>query len=383
MGRWQPAVGVLCGIGLWMLLGLGGGGETPLPRPGGSIVPECEGALAEVVIQYTAEATFAREVYRQLLPQLPAGVTVSVVCPDAGTFAELERQLGQVPCRVRPIIANHAMTTWSRDRWVALWDGAAGRTTLVAPAQEEGSASWPGREGDERIAFTIAAAEPRRQRAWRSPLLFDGGDLLADGHAVFATPAVVSRNLQHTVESRDELMAELARVAGRGVTLLEDVPEHHAGMFMMAVGERVMLVGDPGLAKSVWESEGQWPESVKAEAWRPDFSEATQAKFDNAAQQAEAAGYRVVRVPTVPGVGSKAYLTYLNVLMDFREGRKVVYMPVYRGVEAVNAAARAVWERAGFEVRPIDCTEVFPQFGTLHCLVNVVRRERGGMTNDQ
>ena len=41
----------------------------------------------------------------------------------------------------------------------------------------------------------------------------------------------------------------------------------------------------------------------------------------------------------------------------------------------LNEAARAVWTKAGFEVRPIDCTSVFEHFGCLHCLVNVLRRD--------
>jgi hypothetical protein len=28
----------------------------------------------------------------------------------------------------------------------------------------------------------------------------------------------------------------------------------------------------------------------------------------------------------------------------------------------------------GFEVRPVDCTSAYAHFGTLHCLVNVLRR---------
>jgi len=63
------------------------------------------------------------------------------------------------------------------------------------------------------------------------------------------------------------------------------------------------------------------------------------------------------------------------VLIEHHDRQRIVYLPFYQGVERLNAAARAVWENLGFEVRPIDCTSVYRHFGCLHCLVNVLKRE--------
>ena len=97
-------------------------------------------------------------------------------------------------------------------------------------------------------------------------------------------------------------------------------------------------------------------------------------RFDSVARACEAAGYRVVRMPTVPGTDSRTYLTYVNVIIDDSPAGRVVYMPVYRGADELNLAARGVWEGLGYEVRPIDCTAVLPHFGALRCLVSVLRR---------
>ena len=70
----------------------------------------------------------------------------------------------------------------------------------------------------------------------------------------------------------------------------------------------------------------------------------------------------------------KAYLTFVNVLMDRQGDRRIVYLPFYRGAGRLNAAAREVWESQGYEVRPVDCTSTYRHFGCLHCLVNVLRR---------
>jgi agmatine/peptidylarginine deiminase len=79
-------------------------------------------------------------------------------------------------------------------------------------------------------------------------------------------------------------------------------------------------------------------------------------------------------MPVAPGSDGRTYLTYLNVIIDQQGPRRVVYMPTYRGAENLNAAARAVWEKLGYQVRPVDCTSVYRNFGSLHCLVNVMAK---------
>ncbi len=66
-------------------------------------------------------------------------------------------------------------------------------------------------------------------------------------------------------------------------------------------------------------------------------------------------------------------------LRGVTRGHRTVYMPVYRGAEALNDAAEAVWRRLGWDVRRVDCTDAYRHFGSLRCLVNVLsRRATGG-----
>ena len=106
----------------------------------------------------------------------------------------------------------------------------------------------------------------------------------------------------------------------------------------------------------------------------PDFSESTVARFDAVARQCEAAGYRVERIPIVPGRNGRTYVTYLNVLLDQRDGRRTVYLPTFSHAEVVNRAAEQVWTDLGYEVRPVNCDACYTHFGSLRCLVNVLRR---------
>ena len=370
MFRWQTALGAIIGLVIGAaVLALVGSPERRLP-PSGPILSECDGHLRELVLQYEPGAKgIVAPVYREFLSALDSDVSVHVVCPDRAAFEDFLATVGRVQCRVAPILTGHPITAWARDRWVALTPGVAGGpTTLWSPRGEAGDEIWPARAGDERVGRDIAAALAASMRARRSSLYFDGGDLLADRDNVFVVPRVLQRNLQQTVASRKQLLGILARELKRRVILLDEAPDHHAGMFMTSVGGKTMLVGDPSLARPLI------PNTFMDLPGGPDFTPQTQHLFDAVAAQCAAAGYRVIRIPVVPARDGRTYLTYVNVLMDQQGGRRVVYLPFYRGVEPLNAAARAVWTSLGYEVRPVNCTSAYRHFGCLHCLVNVLQR---------
>jgi hypothetical protein len=142
----------------------------------------------------------------------------------------------------------------------------------------------------------------------------------------------------------------------------------------MTAGQGVVLVGDPAGAQRILSaSPGELPDGL-CPPHGPDFSAATAARFDAVAEQCRRSGYRVVRIPVVPGLDARTYVTYVNVIIDQRPEGRWVYMPVFAGCEALNQAARQVWEELGYRVQPVDCTRCSRHFGSLRCLVNVVRR---------
>lgn len=334
-----------------------------------AMLSECDGAIARLVIQYVSGDTIARPVYQSFLPQLPSDVTVHVVCPDSESFEELATSVGKVQCTLRALVVNRPMTVWSRDRWLAVREaGDRDVMTLLAPRHEAGAEIWPERAGDARIVADLARSLAPDVRALRLPISFDGGDLLADDSVVFVTPALERRNVGQIVATSDDLCTVLERELGKRVALLEDAPDHHAGMFMMAAGNRTMLVGDPSLAKALLGKSFDL-------AGGADFFSSTQQRFDTVAEQVAAEGYHVVRIPTAISTDGRTYLTYVNGIIDCPpDGRRIVYMPTYRGAEALNEAAAEVWRGLGYEVRPVDCTSSYRHFGNLHCLVNVLER---------
>lgn len=370
MFGWQRTVGIVVGLAAGGILLALTGTQENRAKTSGHILSECDGRMSEVVIHYEPSSKqIVSTVYREFLAALDANVTVNVVCPDGPAFDDFVTVVGEVRCPLNPILVHHPMTTWSRDRWVALEHPSSrdGAVTLLSPRGETGSAVWPARAGDERVGQDLATALAPSVWARRSGFLFDGGDFLADSQCVFVVPRVLERNIQHTTESREQLLAALAGELKRRIILLNESPDHHAAMFMSVAGDNVVVVGDPGLGKALAPAQLDLPGG-------PDFSRSTQRLFDAVADQCAKEGYEVHRIPVVPGADRRSYVTYVNVLLDRAADRRIVYMPVYEDAETLNTAAREVWEGLGFEVRPIDCTATYRHFGCLHCLVNVLRR---------
>ena len=145
---------------------------------------------------------------------------------------------------------------------------------------------------------------------------------------MFVTRGAIARNLQHTASTLDDFSRQLLTDLNCTPVFLEDGPDHHAGMYMMSAGppvgaaapipvaqidtRRVMVVADPSLGRAVYQASA---ESDALFADGPDFSAETQGRFDSVAAVCEKAGYRVVRIPVVPGHG-KMYMTYVNVILD-------------------------------------------------------------------
>jgi hypothetical protein len=374
MFRWQTILGIGIGVVFAIIVLIAvDGADRGLPSSG-QVFSECDGQLSELIIHYEPSA---REVvapaYRDFLGLLESDITVYVICPNRAAFDELAASIGRVHCKVVPIIVNHPMTSWSRDRWMALAPSVPdGPVTLWSPRGEAAASVWPARAGDQRVAADIAMALNPAVLSRRSSIYFDGGDFLADSRNVFVVPRVLQQNLQRTVERREDFIGMLAGELKRPVVLLDQAPDHHAGMFMMSAGDGVMLVGDPALG-SKCIGEGQSSDFMQLPGG-PDTTPETQNLFDAVARQCAGCGYRVVRIPLVPARDGRTFITYVNVIIDSRAGGRIVYLPFYRGAEFLNEAARDIWHDLGYEVRPVDCTSTFRSFGGLHCLVNVLKK---------
>ncbi|HVS34128.1 MAG TPA: hypothetical protein VMS17_01020, partial [Gemmataceae bacterium] len=302
MSRTAVLLGVA--LGLAVALGILAFHRGPVPEaPAGPLLSECDGALRRVVIQYSDAADdYLIPTYRDFLRQLPAGVDVRVVCPSTAVYESLKQRVGSTACSMTPVLVDHPITSWSRDRWLELGPKQGGPRTLLCSRAEDGAAVWPDRAGDQRIADDLAAALGPSMRVLHSDYYFDGGDFDADGETAFARPNILLRNVQRTVATKEDLIKAMETLFQRRVVVLEGAPDHHVGMYLMPVGNRTVLIGDPGLAQKELAKSADEAAAVAAFLpGGPDFTAPTSARFEAVAKICEAAGYRVVRIPIVPG----------------------------------------------------------------------------------
>ena len=155
--------------------------------------------------------------------------------------------------RFEQIAVSHDMTCWSRDRWLALYDkNESSMTTLIIPYKENGMEKWKERYGDTKIAYDIKNAYSKNISVEKSSLLFDGGDFVSDSETIFVSPNLLMRNPGF---NKERIKKILENQLGKKVVILEGAPEHHAGMYMMAIGNKRVIVGDPKLAIDIIKSQ--------------------------------------------------------------------------------------------------------------------------------
>ncbi len=365
--------GWILGFGVILLLT-----ATWRPQPGLRESPErllsdCDGTLQELVVHWTPEATsVAVPAWRDLFRALPASVTVHVACPDMAAFDALRRHLGQVAPILVAHPLGHPLTCWSRDRWLALAD-PAGTVALVLPEQEDAAAAWPGRAGDGAAGGELAQrmrGVTAGKRGWQ----FDGGDVVADERTAFVTERMLRRNLGKMGATPAEVADRLGALLRRRVVWLMDGPDHHACMVMMVAGQGRVVVGDPSLAVKILGDRVHAPDLVPC---GDDFTAATQARFDAVARACADAGYAVIRIPLVPGHDGRAFLAWVNGMIDVRDDTVTYFMPSFpHAPMELESAAMEVWKKLGFRVIKADCDGAFTHGGSLRCLVNVLRRTR-------
>ena len=154
----EVLAGVQIGGPSGAILSLTGSPQPHLPASG-PILSECDGHLRDLVLHYEPGAKpVVAPVYCKFLRALESDVRVHVVCRDPAAFDDFRATVGPVPCQVSPILVGHPITTWSRDRWVALGPlQPGGITTLLSPRSEAGNEVWPARAGDASACPCCAA----------------------------------------------------------------------------------------------------------------------------------------------------------------------------------------------------------------------------------
>lgn len=323
-------------------------------RPQFILMPEDEGAISTIALQYTREsASFSEPCYRAFLKQIDPNVEILVVCGNKDE-ADGFRRVAEIwhitnPRRIHTIVVGALITGWCKDRFL-VGRGSPGML-IHAPVRETGLAS---RNHDSLVAPAIAHYSPQRFSAVEVPLHFDAGDILATRSHIIVSDVLWRKN-----GSPPDFRARLERLFGKEIVWLKGVPQHHIGMFAAPLDDHTVVVGDPTLAKGT-----AIPYA--------DFSKKATEPFHRAAEQLARAGFRVLRVPTVV-FAPQVYMSYTNAVFDTRGSKRIVFMPVY-DQPTLDHQAIAVYQKANWQVRPIPVRTVYKFRGTIGCLINVLER---------
>jgi hypothetical protein len=393
--QWRRAspvlLGIVFGLVAALLILVVVGRRTVQPPEGrlaAPLLPEANGALREVALHYVPKFDALVDApYTDFLRAIDPQVRVVFVIPLGLSKPERD-QLDQLVARIDPTAAlakrvsvvesPGPITTWSKDRALVTRSPGPGQPALLI-APSEPTQQWKERHNDWLTVQSLARWSAGRFKADIVPLDFDAGDFIIDHGTVIVDTNLLDKNRHRGIGDVTELRKRLVAWLRAPVIVLGkepgDTPRHHIAMYMTPLQEKVVLVGDPRAAKAIvgdpfepGDRNGDTGEPLRA-----DFSDEMTNRFEFAAREMAANGYRVVRVPNVP-FDHKTYMAYTNGVFETRGGKNIAYMPAY-GVEALDKAAREVYEGLGWEVHSTRVKAIYPFHGTIGCVVNVLARD--------
>jgi hypothetical protein len=156
------------------------------------------------------------------------------------------------------------------------------------------------------------------------------------------------------------------------------VPWIHTDMYLTPIDSKTVLVASPVLGCDLLPNRKSIPAINRGKQTSVEFDQvstdsARQQRFDDVANQLTDLGYQVIRLPSLVNIQKDWMVTYNNVIMDYQNGLRVVYMPVYN-IPELDQAAEQTYRALGFDVKPIDVSAIFQLGGAIRCLANVTRR---------
>jgi len=201
------------------------------------------------------------------------------------------------------------------------------------------------RPHDDEIPVVIGAdwSEP----VYELPLVHGGGNfhLFRDRDA-FMTRLVVNEN---PGVDEAEIIADFRAFEGVDVTLFDPFPQsydstQHIDMWMLPLADSKVIIGEYDASEG-----GGVPRTVT----------------DGAASELASRGYTVYRTPGWNVFGT--HYTYTNSVIV----NQVALICRFDGYDDENAAARATYESAlpESEVIQVDCSDIIPLAGAIHCIV--------------
>ena len=349
------------------------------------VVADTGGAIAELVLHYSGDDdVMLAPVFQDLFTKLPRDVALKVFCPSQEGIDHFENRWGsQARSGGRETTLfdlGRTLSLWPRDRRIARQtdEGLAARSFIPTPLA--------GYEEDKRNDLLITSILwPLGQLPGSMLVSFqlEGGNVVSNQRHLFTGINVLNEN-NDKFQAEHELVAALQEVFGLSPILIQDrdgsVPWDHADMYLTPVNENLVFLADVMEGLRLYTSDATQSRESSSSAtplpWEaPDVLPTPEkvSSLEDVATQLAAEGYEVRRQPALMYGQNEWMITYNNVLMDHRDGRDIVYLPVY-GHPLLDHTAIQRYQDVGFEVRTIDVSRIYHMGGAIRCLANVTRR---------
>jgi hypothetical protein len=406
------AVVVGGGAALWAALGAEDEGPpaTP-PKPAtvtDRLVAEAEGEIRDWLLAVPAQFSenFV-ETQAQLIARAAPDIRFFVVHSGGRGHRALIDRVGRLdPKALRRVTfqrAAESVSPWVRDYFLVGRAPDGSRLAWLHHPEHYRGASGPWQSLDPRD-FTDAL---EGVRTIQTNLWVDGGGVVADEERIFAarTPLFAGRMAPGGRGDPQGIARAIEVRWGKPVTWVEAgpiSPSGHVDTFLLPTGERTAVMGSASLASSLLRKVSRGERSRFIDRFRafttgPDAprdapidhekildhltadgsAPRRRAALDAVRAQLMKLGYRQVPVPYLvldpARYGLFATITYTNGVIDVRDGRKTVYLPVY-GLGALDEAATKAWAQLGYRVVAIDALGAAIHGGAVRCLSQVIRR---------
>jgi len=346
-----------------------------------SVLPDSDGTIAEILIHY--DGTFGDDldvVFRDLFGALPADVATTVISRSRESTLRFLDDLGAIVLKgnrdVTVLDLSMPISIWARDRVIARQDPLF--KDPISPFTPQRASYYDECKDNELVVGDLLALVRITGPGAKGHLRLEGGNVVANRRHVFLGSNVVDENSD--LADADEVHRDLLDYIGRDYVLVGDavgaVPWVHIDMYLTPISDSLVLVSSVELGETLAElhcGDGEPPNDSDIPVPQSCPADMFEQQLNEVADAVRKLGYKVIRLPALADPMAGWMITYNNVLMEERHGKRIVYMPTYH-VPALDDSAAEVYEQLGFEVHTVDVSGVYQSGGALRCMVNVVRR---------
>ncbi len=346
---------------------------------GANVLADSEGAIAAILLHYDPGlSSELAPVYEDLFRVLPTGVQVTVICPSASAAEDFSDTWGTATehWAVDVVNVGFPISIWARDRYIARQqEQSSQEVSSFVPA---GNDSYEPEKRNDLLALELLTEAQLLPRTLDTHLHLEGGNVVSNLRHVFVGANVLNENI---AIGRSAVANELSTVFGRTYIPVAgkdgDVPWCHVDMYLTPVSDDTVLIANPRMAELILTRYSDDDSDDVVAGFNACESDTTQDRLDDIASLALNRGYKVIRLPALVNSSEGWMITYNNVLMDHRGGRRTLYMPTY-DIPDLDRAAAAIYLGLGFDVETIDVSRVYTRGGALRCIVNVTERSGSG-----